>query len=239
MKTMTMTMMLVAVTAMGQSDGPQPPHVASPGTKAPSDAVVLFDGKDMSGWAKEDGSPAGCKVEKGEMVCASGVGDIVSKELFTDAQIHVEFNIPLMSAQKGQMRGNSGVYLHSCYEVQILDSYENPTYANGSCGAVYGFAPPLVNASRRPGEWQSYDIIFRAPQCDGTGGMSQAGSVTILHNGVLVQDGTKLDKKGPGCTKASVCGPGPLRLQDHSGFPNAPHTVMKFRNIWLRKLSGK
>ncbi len=236
MKTATLILWIVTAVAMAQSEAPQP-RVVSTVAMRPSDAVVLFDGKDLSGWTKQDGSPAGCKVDKGELVCASGVGDIVSKEVFTDAQIHLEFNVPLMSAQTGQMRGNSGVFLQSCFEVQILDSYQNPTYPNGSCGAVYGFAPPLVNASRKPGEWQSYDIIFRAAKCDANGGMTQPGSVTMLHNGVLVHDGTRIDKKGSGCSNPTVCGPGPLRLQDHSGFPNAPHTVMRFRNIWLRKLN--
>lgn len=231
-------LILSALVCLGQ-DGPQP-RVVTPGAvlplAPPSDAIVLFDGKDASGFAKLDGSPNACTVSDGEMVCASGVGDIVSKEQFSDAQIHIEFNIPSMPDQTGQMKGNSGAYLQACYEVQILDGYQNPTYADGTLGALYGFKPPFVNAARKPGEWQTYDIVFRAPQCDGQGNMTKPGSATIFLNGVLVQENTALDKKGPGCRKDSVCGPGPLLLQDHSGFPDAPHTVMRFRNIWLRKL---
>ena len=190
---------------------------------------MLFDGKDMSGWSKQDGSAAACKVDKGEMVCASGAGDIVSKELFTDAQIHLEFNVPLMSAQKGQMRGNSGVFLQSCYEVQILDSHENPTYADGSCGAVYGFAPPLVNASRKPGEWQSYDIIFRGPKCDANGTMSQPGSVTMLHSRCWCMTGPSSIRK-PGAASRRVRRPCACRIWRLS---DAPHRD-EFRNIWMR-----
>jgi len=230
--------MLSMVPLLAQ-EGPQP-RVVTPGAirplTPPSDAIVLFDGKDTTGFTKLDGSPNACTASDGQMICESGTGDIVSKELFTDAQIHIEFNIPDMPNQTGQMKGNSGAYLQACYEVQILDGYQNPTYADGSLGAVYGFKAPLVNAARKPTEWQTYDIIFRAPKCDGQGNTTQPGNVTILLNGVLVQENTVLDKKGPGCRKDSVCGPGPLLLQDHSGFQDAPHTTMKFRNIWLRKL---
>lgn len=220
-----------------QQPGPQP-RVVTPGagSAAPSDATALFDGRDLSGWRTEKGEPAKCTVSNNELACRTGAGDIVSTETFQDAQIHVEFAVPSMPEQKGQMRGNSGIYLQSCYEVQILDSYENPTYANGSLGAVYGFSAPMVNAARKPGEWQSYDILFRAPRCDASGAVSEAGRVTILLNGVFVQDHVAVAKKGPGCKLENICSPGPLRLQDHSGFPGAPVTVMKFRNIWLRKL---
>jgi len=226
-------------TAAAQSgDGPQP-RVVTPGAAAnapPSDAIVLFGGGDTAGFTKLDGSPSACKAVNGEMVCETGSGDIQSKETFTDAQIHIEFNIPNMPNQKGQMKGNSGAYLQACYEVQILDGYRNPTYADGTVGAVYGFRPPLVNAARKPSEWQTYDIVFRGPQCDAQGAIAKPGSATIFLNGVLVQENTVIDKKGPGCRKQSVCGPGPLLLQDHSGFKDAPHTVMKFRNIWIRRL---
>lgn len=218
--------------------GPQP-RVVTPAARdwqPPSDAVVLFGGKDVNGWRKKDGSPTGCKAENREMICATGSGDAVSTETFRDAQIHIEFKVPLMQDQQGQRRGNSGVYLQACYEVQILDSYENPTYPDGSLGGVYGFAPPLVNASRKPGDWQSFDILFRAPKCDGEGKVSEAGRVSLFLNGVLIQDGVKVERKGGGCRLAAICGEGPLLLQDHSNFPNAPHTQMTFRNIWLRKL---
>jgi hypothetical protein len=141
-----------------------------------------------------------------------------------------------MPNQKGQLRGNSGVYLHACYEVQILDSYQNPTYADGSLGAVYGFSAPMVNAARPPELWQSYDILFRAPRCDAGGSVTQPGLVTVLLNGVLIQDRVSIAKKGGGCRLENICQAGPLLLQDHSGFKDAPDTLMKFRNLWIRKL---
>lgn len=219
-------------------DGPQPRVVTAAATAAqpPSDAIPLFNGKDMSGWRTASGAPAQCQVADGEISCRTGSGDILSEETFGDAQLHLEFAVPHMPAEKGQRKGNSGVYLHSCYEVQILDSYQNPTYADGSLGAVYGFSAPMVNAARKPGEWQSYDILFRAPRCDTSGSVSEPGRVTILLNGVFVQDHVPVAKKGPGCKLDNICGRGPIRLQDHSGFPGAPLTVMKFRNLWLRKL---
>jgi hypothetical protein len=170
------------------------------------------------------------------MHCRTGAGDIFSREKFSSAQIHLEFAVPHMPEQTGQLRGNSGVYIHSCYEIQVLDSYQNPTYPEGSCGAIYGFSAPMVNASRPPEQWQTYDIIFHAPRCDALGSVSQAGSITLLHNGVLVQDRVPIARPGPGCTQSNICEPGPLRLQDHSGFPGAPDTTMKFRNIWIRRL---
>jgi hypothetical protein len=222
----------------GQERVTPQPRVVDPGgpAKPPSDAIVLFNGKDMSGWHTLTGGPGKCTVADGVMSCRTGAGDIISKETFQDAQIHLEFAVPYMPDQKGQLRGNSGVFLQSCYEVQILDSYQNPTYADGSLGAVYGFSAPLVNAARHPGEWQTYDIIFRAPRCGADGSIAQPGSATILLNGVLVQDHAPIPKAGPGCLHKDLCRPGPLRLQDHSGFKGAPDTTMKFRNIWLRKL---
>jgi hypothetical protein len=233
--------LLLASTLFAQQDpGPQPrivtPGAAIPLTSPPSDAISLFNGRDMTGWVTADGAPAKCKVNGGEMECATGVGDIYTTELFTDAQLHIEFRIPAMPGQTGQRKGNSGVYLQGCFELQILDGYQNPTYADGTVGALYGFAPPFVNASRKPEEWQSYDIVFRAPRCARDDALSEPGSATVFLNGILVQQNTRFDRKGAGCRKDSLCGPGPLRLQDHSGFPGAPHTVMKFRNIWLRKL---
>ncbi len=211
------------------------PRVVTPGdaTRPPSDALIAFNGRNMDGWLTADGKPAGCAAADGVMACTSGVGDIVTAEKFKSAQLHLEFNVPSMPEQKGQMRGNSGVFLHGKYEIQILDSFENPTYAHGSLGGLYNQAPPLVNAARKPGEWQRYDIVFRAPECDAEGKVTRKAVVTVLLNGVLVQDGVAIDasdKLGAGCE------PGPLRLQDHSGFPGAPVTTMRFRNIWWRSL---
>ena len=208
------------------------PPVVTPGdaARAPSDAVVLFNGRDMAGWERTDGKPARCTVESAVITCVTGAGDIQTTAKFASAQIHLEFAIPYMPDQKSQMRGNSGVYLEGRYEMQILDSYQNPTYVVGMLGALYGESAPLVNAARKPNEWQSYDIVFHAHQCDAGGKVMKKGSVTVLLNGVLVQDHVEIQKIDGGCA------PGPLLLQDHSGFPGAPMTAMKFRNLWYRPL---
>lgn len=225
--------------------GPQPPAVAAGGPeRAPSDAIVLFDGKDLSNWMMADGQPADWTVQDGAMLCRTGAGDLHSRLRFRSAQIHLEFNVPLMPAHSGQARGNSGVMLQARNnEIQILDSYENPTYADGVCGAFYGTAPPLVNAYRRPGEWQSYDIIFHAPECAPGGQVNAPGSLTVLRNGVLVQDHVAVAPRS-GCVDE-----GPLILQDHNGYGGrrvppdvrmkAPVTPMRFRNIWLRRLASR
>jgi hypothetical protein len=198
----------------------------------PSDAIVLFNGANAGSFTKPDGSPTGCRAVNNEMVCPTGAKDAVSKIKFGAAQIHLEFAPPLMPDQKGQLKGNSGVYLQGRYEIQILDSYQNPTYADGTLGSVYSEAPPLVNAARKPGEWQSYDIVFHPHVCDETGRVVENGTVTVLLNGVLVQDRHRIADN----RRAGPCEEGPLLLQDHSGFKGAPQTEMKFRNIWLRKL---
>ena len=184
----------------------------------------------LSNWVRQDGQPTRCRVEQGAIACTSGAGDILTRQKFRDAQIHLEFSPPSMPDQHGQLRGNSGVYLLGRYEIQILDSFNNPTYADGSLGGLYGQAPPLVNAARPPGEWQTYDIVFHPPKCDAGGQVTQKGTVTVMLNGVLVQDHVSIrDTKGG-------CEPGPLLLQDHSGFEGAPVTIMRFRNIWYRPL---
>ena len=216
---------------------PRVVHPGGPG-KAPSDAVVLFNGKDTSSWTTADGQPAKCVAGDDAMVCRSGVGDIYSKQKFRSAQIHLEFAPPSMPEFKSQLRGNSGVYIHGRYEIQILDSYENPTYPTGACGALYGQAPPLVNASRPPDEWQTYDIVFHAPQCGTDGTLKARGTLTVLHNGVLVQDHIAIKDTGKGCQADTIGQPGPLMLQDHSRFKGAPVTSMRFRNIWYRPLEN-
>jgi len=231
-----------AVAAFGQAgkpDGPQPRYVA-PGRDSgpPADAVVLFDGKDFSQWTTRDGRPPAWRLDGAAMVSAashakgekSGAGDLLSKARFGSAQIHVEFATPNMPQAKGQARGNSGVYLQGRYEIQVLDSYQNPTYANGSSGALYGRYAPLVNASRPPEEWQTYDIIFHAPKCTAEGKVAEAGSLTLLYNGVLVQDHVPVAPRQK-CDPE----PGPLLLQDHY-HPDAKDTPIKFRNIWYRPL---
>ena len=225
-----------------------PPPLVTPGKlpgEPPSDAVVLFDGTDVSQWTLRDGSPARCKVENREMVCRTGDQSIVSKVTYGSAQLHIEYNVPEMDAVRdgkpnAQVKGNSGVFLHGRYEIQVLDSYNNlnKTYPDGSNASLYRVAAPLVNVSRRPGEWQSYDIILHAAKCQ-DGKLTSPGDITVIHNGVLVQDRVvprvRNDLCQPGMTELS----GPLMLQDH--IPNGgPMTVMRFRNIWFRAIpSGK
>ncbi|MEZ5399304.1 MAG: DUF1080 domain-containing protein [Bryobacteraceae bacterium] len=225
---------LVACVAFAQ-ESPQP-RVVSPGRAAavpPSDALILFNGESLAHWIGPDGATARCALQDRQMVCASGTGDIRTRDEFQSFQLHLEFAVPDMPDQKGQLRGNSGLYLQGRYELQILDSYDNATYAHGHLGGLYGQAPPLVNAARPPTEWQTYDVVFHAPVCDASGKVTTRATVTAFVNGLLVQDHVSVDaseKLGQGC------GPGPILLQDHSGFPNAPHTVMRFRDIWLRPL---
>lgn len=215
---------------------PQPKVVTPPDTPGgpPSDAVVLFNGKDASAWVHKDGSPAKWPVQNGAIVCNTGSGDIFSKDKIGSAQIHVEFAIPNMPQQKDQAKGNSGVYLQGRYEIQVLDSYQNPTYADGSGGALYGQYPPLVNVSRMPEQWQSYDIIFHAAKCT-DGKVTDPGNLTILQNGVLIQDHVTIKGPTPGAVDKNVCQAAALRLQDHF-HPEAKTTYMRFRNIWYRPL---
>ena len=218
---------------------PRPP-VVDPGTagmtveptKPPSDAVVLFDGKDLSQWRSVKGGPARWKVQDGAMVVVRGSGDIRSLRAFGDCQIHIEWAAPAPAKGSGQGRGNSGVYIMGLYEVQVLDSYQNDTYPDGQAAAVYGQYPPLVNACRPPGQWQSYDIIFHRPRFGKDGELLQPARVTVLHNGILVQDNVAI--KGP--TDWMHIRPYkkhldklPLVLQDH-GNP------VRYRNIWVREL---
>lgn len=226
-------LLTLPLAAQKKPEEPQP-RVVDPGGpgKAPSDAIVLFDGTNLAHWTTKSDQPARCEVQDRVLACKSGSGDIQSKEKFRDAQIHVEFAPPLMADQKGQLRGNSGVYLQGRYEMQILDSYNNPTYANGSLGALYGQYAPLVNAARPPEQWQTYDIVFHAPRCDAQGNVTRRGTVTALLNGVLVQDHVEILKVDKNCGDDQ----GPLVLQDHSGFKGAPVTTMKFRNVWMRLL---
>src|ERR1700758_1006519 len=176
------------------------PPVIQPGTAStqetaghpPSDAVVMFDGKDLSKWVDKDGKPAQWKVENGYMEVVAKTGSISSRDSFGDCQLHVEFSEPTPPHGESQERGNSGVFLMSTYEIQVLDSYQNKTYADGQAAAVYGQFPPQVNASRPPGQWQSYDIIFHGPRFDTRGKLLRPARMTVLHNGVLVQDNVEL-----------------------------------------------
>jgi hypothetical protein len=208
---------------------PQPP-VIDPGPVGgpPSDAVILFNGKDLSQFRGQKSDEPKWKLENGVLETTQ-TGGIFSKEEFGDIQLHVEWAAPTNVTKSSQGRGNSGVYFMGRYEIQVLDSYENQTYPKGQAGAFYGNNAPLVNACRKPGEWQAYDIIFRAPkkQADGT---VKPGSFTVLHNGVLIQD--HIPVTGEPTTAAPLKGveaKGPLYLQDH-GNP------VRYRNIWIRRL---
>ncbi len=220
-------------------DRPQP-RVVVPAKEVgqpPSDAIVLFDGKDLSKWRDAKGNPSGWIVKDGYMEVpprgTQGGGDIFTKQEFGDCQLHVEFATPNPPEGDSQGRGNSGVFLMGLYEFQVLDSYNNRTYADGTAGALYGQMPPLVNAARPPGEWQTYDIVFTTPRFGTDGKVEKPAIVTAFRNGVVVQNHeaymgpsghknlTSYDK-----TKATT---GPIKLQDH-GNP------MHFRNIWIRPL---
>jgi hypothetical protein len=212
------------------------PVKVTPGTSAgapPSDAVILFDGKNLNAWKSEkDGGPAKWRVEQGELVVAPGTGDIQTRAGFGDVQLHVEWYAPQLPADKvGQDRANSGVFLQDVYELQVLDTFENKTYVNGQAGSIYKQYPPLVNANLPAGQWQSYDIIYTAPRFAADGSVKSPARMTVLYNGVLIQNNVSL--KGAtayiGAPVYKAHGDMPIRLQDHS------HEV-RFRNIWLRKL---
>jgi hypothetical protein len=212
------------------ADRPPPPVVA-PGREGspPSDAVVLFDGRDASAWKCGDG-PCAWKVEGGAME-VNGTGSIETREHFGDCQLHVEWAAPKVVRGSSQGRGNSGVFLMGRYEVQVLDSFENRTYADGQAAALYGQHPPLVNASRAPGEWQSYDVVFRAPRFEGDA-LAEPARITVIHNGVVVHDAQAF-LGGTRHREVAAYEPhpaqGPIVLQDH-GDP------VRFRNIWVRRM---
>ncbi len=218
--------------AIHDHNRPQPP-VVTPGKNGapPSDAVVLFDGKNLSGWTNDKGEPTKWVVKDNAMECVPKSGYIRSKQEFGDCQLHVEWAAPAEVKGSGQGRGNSGVFLMGMAEVQVLDNYQNPTYPDGFAASVYGINPPLANALNPPGQFNSYDIIFRRPIFK-DGKQVDPGYLTVFCNGVLVQDHTPLE--GPGGHKRrskprAFPEKGPLKLQDH-GNP------VRFRNIWYRPL---
>jgi hypothetical protein len=218
---------------------PKPPVVTPGPTLAtlspPSDAIVLFDGTSLAAWERAGetrGLPAGWRIIDGALEVVPGAGSIATRTGFGEVQLHVEWRTPAPPVGSGQNRGNSGVFLMGRYEVQVLDSWQNDTYADGQAAAIYGQFPPLVNASRQPGEWQSFDIVFRRPIFDAAGKLAVPARMTVFHNGILVhQDAILL---GP--TSHTVRAPYeahpellPIQLQDHG-------TPVQFRNIWLRPL---
>ena len=208
-------------------------------SSAPSDAIVLFDGKDLSKWQSSRGGEAGWKVNPDGTFTvnkdtSNGGGNIMTKESFRDFQLHIEWRIPENITGKGQARGNSGVYLQGKYELQILDSYDNETYVNGQAGAFYKQSAPLVNPCRKPGEWNVYDIIYTAPTFKEDGTYRTYPFATVIFNGVVIQNNTMLigTTEYIGFPTVSSHGDGPILLQCH-GDKSEP---ISFRNIWLRKL---
>ncbi len=233
------TLMLLVGPAAGADDNP------NKSSTPPKDAIVLFDGKDLSGWTKLNGKPADWKVEDGYMEMVPRTGHIKTKEKFgPDFQLHVEFWLPLMANATGQGRANSGVYLQGRYEIQVLDSYMNKTYANGTSGALYGIIAPNwaiaeekglsepKNPSKPPEQWQTYDITFHAPRVDNQGKVTEKGHLTVVHNGVTVIDNGAFDKVTGGALDEKIGTPGPILLQDHGA-------KVRYRNIWLKPLGAR
>ena len=212
---------------------PEPVAVA-PGTGGapPSDAIVLFDGTDLDRWQHRDGSDVQWSVEDGAVTVVRGTGDIVTRDSFGDIQLHVEWRTPEIIEGEGQGRGNSGVIIQQRYEVQVLDSYENRTYSNGQAASIYKQHIPEVNASRPPGEWQWYDIFFTAPRFADDGSLTTPAYVTVVHNGVLVQNHVEIAGSSRFIGEPSYEAhplEQPLQLQDHAN-------PVSFRNIWIREL---
>lgn len=253
---MMCSLMLVAVAARSQdtSGGAKPadteqwepvPVKVSPGANsgaAPSDAIVLFDGKNLDQWVMADNhSPARWHVEHGEMVVDKAAGNIETKRLFKNYQLHLEYKIPANITGEGQARGNSGLFTASTgpgddgYEVQILDSFENKTYVNGQAASIYKQSPPLVNASAKPGQWQTYDVVWTAPVFHADGTLETPAYVTVFHNGVLVQNHFSLvgETRYIGKPVYKKYDRAAIKLQSHHD-PSAP---ISFRNIWARDLN--
>ena len=237
-------MAAAAVAAAAEQPWPQhsrerpAPKVVTPGpavsVPAPSDAIVLFDGKDLSKWrSQKDKGPAKWKVEGGHFEVVKDTGGIETAQPFGDCQLHIEWSSPSPAVGTDQDRGNSGVFFQGIYELQVLDSYQSPTYPDGQAGALYGQFPPIVNPARPPGEWQSYDVVYRRPRFGPDGKLLSPARVTAFWNGVLIHDGQEL--LGPTTNKVRTPYSAhadmlPLSLQDHS------HPV-RFRNVWIRELA--
>lgn len=217
------------------------PKIITPGATsadAPSDAIKLFDGKSLDEWVSKGNAPAGWTVSGGILTVNKKAGDIQTKRRFTNYQLHIEWSIPVGVNGSGQLRGNSGVYLAATdstgYELQILDSYENATYVNGQAGSIYKQSAPLVNAMRKQGDWQAYDVVWTAPTFKADGSLATPARVTAFHNGALVQNNFALTggTEYVGTPVYKAHGPAPILLQAH-GDPSPP---INFRNIWIREL---
>jgi len=245
---------VVSLTATGQKSYPEPeqmrpgmtefwlpqPNIVTPGdiktNSAPSDAIVLFDGKDLSAWesSKTNGAAEWIVNNDGTFTVDKKKGDIRTKQKFENFQLHIEWCIPKNITGSSQARGNSGIYLQGIYELQVLDSYENETYSNGQAGSIYKQSRPLVNAMRKPGEWNVYDVIYTAPTFKEDGTYRTQPAVTVIHNGVLVQNNFHIlgTTEYIGIPRVVKHGAGPITLQSH-GDPSEP---ISFRNIWIREL---
>jgi len=221
--------------AVHDNNRPNPSVIQAEAGKIPSDAVVLFDGTSLDAWVSgKDSGPAKWKLIDGAMEVVKGTGEIRTKQSFGDCQLHIEWASPTVVAGNGQGRGNSGIFLMGQHEIQVLDSYDSVAYADGQAGSVYAENPPLVNACRKPGEWQTYDIVFHQPVWNGDT-LVHAGSVTVIHNGVVVQDHWEFEGMTTHCRRRPITkyeNKLPLRLQDH-GNP------VRFRNIWIREIPSR
>ncbi len=226
-----MTVLSLLATTLGLVAADTEPRRIDPGPPGgpPSDALVLFDGHDLSQWHNDRGGEARWTVTDGILEVKPGTGNMFTKQEFGDCQLHVEWAAPAAVQGDGQGRGNSGVYLQGRYEIQVLDSYNNHTYADGHAGAFYGNFAPLVLPCRRPGEWQAYDIIFHPPKPGADGQSVIPGSFTVFFNGVLVQDHIPVKGATTASAYHGAVPKGPLMLQDH-GHP------VHYRNIWIRPL---
>jgi len=230
--------------AVHDMNRPVPKKITAEPGQPPSDAIVLFDGTSLDNWESTKGEPTKWRLVDGALESVKGAGYIRTKQSFGDCQLHIEWAAPIRVEGQGQGRGNSGVFLMGNYEIQVLDSYEtevlpdgsnkNPNYADGQAGSVYAENPPMVNASRKPGEWQTYDIVFHQPVWEGEK-LKWPGSVTVFHNGVLVQDHWEMEGLTTHCRRRPLAPHAnklPLQLQDH-GNP------VRFRNIWLREIPSR
>lgn len=234
---LTLTALCGAITVHAQTNmkpsdteyySPVPPTITLH-SGIPSDAIVLFDGKDLSKWKSEKGK-ANWTVVNNSLEVKPGSGNIETAEHFSDFQLHIEWKSPELIKGEGQGRGNSGIFLQGLYEIQVLDNNNNPTYVNGGAGSLYKQRPPLAQVIA-PDKWHVYDIIYKAPQFNKDGLLLSKGTVTVLHNGIVVQNNTQIDGTTEyiGLPKQLSHGPGPIVLQDHGD-------LVQFRNIWLRKL---
>lgn len=238
----------VGITSIGCSQGVTPqgdpkltetwepvPKIVTPGatvTDAPSDAIVLFNGKELSSWQSVKGGEAKWTLEENAMTVVPGTGNIQTKKGFGDCQLHIEWLSPIVVKGEGQFRGNSGIFFMGLYELQVLDNYNNRTYSNGQAGSTYKQRIPLVNACRKPGEWQTYDVLFTAPRFNTDGTVKSAARITVLHNGILVQNNIELwgTTEYIGVSKYKMHDDKlPIVLQDHGD-------LVSFRNIWIREL---